>query len=193
MARKPKQERRREVLNAAKRLLSREGTQSTSVRRVAEEAGMSAGSLRHIFPSHEEMFTALLLDGREATSASLATLRQHPAHRDLPLDMAVDLLMEVLPTDPDARVSLLAQLAVHTTHPDAATVRDAMRGNSAELDELCHAVVTATCPPEDIALAALELRLMIDGLSLRLLESDTFGEADARAALQRRLRELCFL
>lgn len=193
MARRSKQERRREVLNAVKRLLSREGTQSTSVRRVAEEAGMSTGSLRHIFPSHEEMFTALLLDGREVTGTSLATLRQHPKHRDLPLEVAVDLLMEVLPTDPAARVNLLAQLAVHTTHPDAATVRDTLRGNSAELDELCHAVATATCPPEDVALAALELRLMIDGLSLRLLDNDNFGEAEARVVLKRRLRQLCFL
>lgn len=193
MARKSREERRREVLDAVKRLLSREGTQSTSVRRVAEEAGMSAGSLRHIFPSHEELFIALLIDARQATASSLVTLRQQPEHRDLPLEVAVELLMPVLPTGADARVNLIAELSVHTTHPGDSAMRQALRENSAGLDALCHGITAAMCAPEEVAPTALELRLMLDGLSMRLLDNKSFGEAEARAALRRHLRKLCFL
>lgn len=193
MARKSREERRREVLGAVKRLLAREGMPSTSVRRVAEEAGMSAGSLRHIFPSHEELFIALLIDGRQATTSSLATLQQQPAHRDLPLAAAVELLMSVLPTDPDARVNLVAELSVHTTHPGDSAMRQQLRDSSAELDALCHGIAAAMCAPEDVAPTALELRLMLDGISMRLLDNDSFGEAEAQTVLRRRLRQLCFL
>lgn len=193
MARKSKQERRREALDAAKRLLSREGMQAASVRRVAEEAGMSAGSLRHIFPSHDELFVALLEDGRSRATIQLAEVTERSTGDELSLTQAVDALMHLVPVGEGARVDVLTQLSVQTDHPDNEVLRAARRRTDADIDALCHAIAAANCRREEVALAALELRLMLDGLIMRVLENDSFGEAEARAVLYRCLRDLCYL
>lgn len=48
-------ERKQEIAHAVWSVLVREGVRGVSVRTVAAEAGISTGSLRHVFPSHEEM------------------------------------------------------------------------------------------------------------------------------------------
>ena len=47
--------RRRELGEALWRVVVREGIDAASVRKVAAEAGVSAGSLRHVFPSQSEL------------------------------------------------------------------------------------------------------------------------------------------
>lgn len=49
------EERKQEIAQAVWAVLAREGIRGVSVRTVAAEAGISTGSLRHVFPSHEEM------------------------------------------------------------------------------------------------------------------------------------------
>lgn len=151
---------------------------------------MSTGSLRHIFPSHEDLLLALLTEGEERITRHRDALRARP---ELSRDTVVELLLELLPTTAESRADLLARLSVHTTHPGQEKLRRAGVAAAAQLDELCQAIVTATCPPEDVAPAALELRLVLDGLSLRLLEDPDFDAGQARDVLCTRLRKLCFL
>jgi AcrR family transcriptional regulator len=47
--------RRRELAEAVWRVVLREGIEAASVRKVAAEAGISKGSLRHVFPSQSEL------------------------------------------------------------------------------------------------------------------------------------------
>jgi AcrR family transcriptional regulator len=47
--------RRRELSEALWRVVLRDGIEAASVRKVAAEAGVSAGSLRHVFPSQSEL------------------------------------------------------------------------------------------------------------------------------------------
>jgi AcrR family transcriptional regulator len=49
--------RRRELGEALWRVVLREGIEAASVRKVAAEAGVSKGSLRHVFPSQSELLT----------------------------------------------------------------------------------------------------------------------------------------
>ena len=49
--------RRRQLAEALWRVVLRDGIESASVRKVAAEAGLSAGSLRHVFPSQSELLT----------------------------------------------------------------------------------------------------------------------------------------
>ncbi|QGU08401.1 transcriptional regulator BetI [Corynebacterium occultum] len=193
MARKQKKERRKEALAAAKRLLSREGMQAASVRRVAEEAEMSAGSLRHIFPSHDELFIALFEDGRKRSATRLKQLQATPAGSELCLAAAVDTLLALLPLSPGTRVDLLVQLAVQTDHPNNPVLVESYRETCEQLDELCRAIVATTVAPHEVAEAALELRLVLDGVTMRVLSKADFGEAEARAALNKTLRRLRFL
>lgn len=60
---------RRRLLDAAKRVVLRDGHEGATTRAILDEAGMSAGTLYNYFPSKEELFEALIEDTlqREAT------------------------------------------------------------------------------------------------------------------------------
>lgn len=54
---------RRRVLDAAAARLVSQGYAATTLRQVAADAGIKAGSIYHYFPSKEALFTAVLADG----------------------------------------------------------------------------------------------------------------------------------
>lgn len=61
MQREEKSERsRRQVLDAALRLFSRQGFRATTVREISEAAGVSTGNVYHHFPDKESIFRSLL-------------------------------------------------------------------------------------------------------------------------------------
>jgi AcrR family transcriptional regulator len=57
MPRIDSESRRRLLAEAVWGVVLRDGIESASVRKVAAEAGLSAGSLRHVFPSQSELLT----------------------------------------------------------------------------------------------------------------------------------------
>ena len=77
MQREEKSERSRKlVLDAALRLFSTRGFRATSVRDIAEAAGVSTGNLYHHFPDKEAIFRTLLDDYQE-----MAASDQFPLYR----------------------------------------------------------------------------------------------------------------
>ena len=71
MLRAEKSERsRRMLLDSALRLFSRQGYRATTVRDIAEDAGVSTGNLYHHFPDKEAIFRTLLDEYREITMSS---------------------------------------------------------------------------------------------------------------------------
>jgi AcrR family transcriptional regulator len=186
--------RRTDALAAARRLIVDRGIEAASVRNVAEEAGMSAGSLRHIFPSHEDLFIALLEDAEATTRARIAevdrrTRETREAGHSVDLrKAALELLMQIEPFGGGdgtggTRSELLAQLAVLTANPGNGRLARIRRQTGEAIDGLCADVVrgltAASGVPVDVAAGALELRLLVDGIALRALENPDFGEADA--------------
>jgi AcrR family transcriptional regulator len=69
---------RRQVLDAALQLFSKQGYGATSVRNIADEAGLSTGNLYHHFPDKEAIFRALLDE-----FWSIAETRRYPFTRAL--------------------------------------------------------------------------------------------------------------
>jgi AcrR family transcriptional regulator len=69
---------RREVLDAALRLFSRQGYRATTVRDIADEAGVSTGNVYHHFPDKEAIFRTLLDE-----FATLTRSRRYPFMRAL--------------------------------------------------------------------------------------------------------------
>jgi len=67
---------RRLVLDAALKLFSTCGYRATSVREIAEKAGVSIGNLYHHFPDREAIFRTLLDDYREMTDSPKFPLRR---------------------------------------------------------------------------------------------------------------------
>ena len=77
MQREEKSERsRRLVLDAALKLFSKQGFRGTSVREIADAAGVSIGNLYHHFPDKEAIFRTLLDEYRAMTTEPAFPLRR---------------------------------------------------------------------------------------------------------------------
>lgn len=62
-------ERRSQLVSAARAVLCRDGVSGTTLRAVATEAGVPLGTLHYVFPSKEQLITAVLEDVRDEVSA----------------------------------------------------------------------------------------------------------------------------
>lgn len=179
--------RRAEIAEALWRVVLRDGVSGVSIRDVAAEAGISAGSLRHVFADKEEML---------AFSMRLIYLRvgervvEHMSIRD-PLRRAEAILSEVLPFDDVRRVEMHVNLALVTdavAHPGLAEAgleaHDGLRALSRRvlIDLSDHGLVDAR---HDLEAEAMRLHALVDGLAVHLL----LGHNDAPARVRRLVRD----
>ncbi|GGD96184.1 TetR/AcrR family transcriptional regulator [Paenibacillus nasutitermitis] len=93
------QQRKENIAEAAWRVIRREGMDGVSVRRIAQEMGISLGSLRHYFDNQSELL---------AFSMRLASQRVHARIRNLPFsgDIRHDIeqvIAQLLPLDEERR------------------------------------------------------------------------------------------
>jgi AcrR family transcriptional regulator len=70
-AKAPPEDTRRQILNAAAKLLRRNGYASTSLRDVAAATGMKAGSLYYHFASKEEIAETVMAEGIDLVRAAV--------------------------------------------------------------------------------------------------------------------------
>src|SRR3712207_6159212 len=91
--------RRREIAEATWRLVERDGLDAVSVRAVAREAGLSPGSLRHVFASQAALLTFAMAALGERVAERLEALP--PAAT--PLEGTLAVLAQLLPLDPERR------------------------------------------------------------------------------------------
>lgn len=157
-------QRREEVAGALWRLVVRDGVEGASLRRVAAEAGWSAGSLRHYFATQSELL---------AFAMDLVTERARRRLLALPGDAdasttAARLLEEVLPLDGERR----AEMQVWLAFTMRALVDPALRGRReqahADLRELCRSAVLLLGLPEPER-ETERLHALIDGLALHAI------------------------
>lgn len=95
-------ERRDQILAIAARLIARQGYSATTVRDIADEAGILSGSLYHHFASKEAMLQEILTG---FMTRLLARCEQIDADADDPragIDALVDLSFETIGTEPAA-------------------------------------------------------------------------------------------
>ncbi|MEU8900505.1 TetR family transcriptional regulator C-terminal domain-containing protein [Nocardia sp. NPDC048505] len=107
------EQRRRDVVDAAFRLLVAEGFAGLSLRKVAVEAGLNIGSVRHYFEDHRDLLVAA---ATEVGDRMGARLERHPtaALRGLTGAAAADalraLVEELLPVDEARRTESIVLL-----------------------------------------------------------------------------------
>jgi len=185
MSRVPKlidvEARRRELAEALWSVVIDDGLQAVSVRSVAARAGVSTGSLRHVFPTRSDLVTysAELIIAR-ATERVLA----HGSDDDS-LPDALAILCELLPLTPESRTEgevNTALIAEATREPGLHEIRDRMYD---AIGSLCRLIVTdfaleesphtdaraadgGTGDPE-LDRAAKRLHALVDGIALHLL------------------------
>lgn len=190
-------ERSEQALAAARHLILTGGIEAASVRNVASEAGMATGSLRHIFPSHESLFIALMSDNATRAATRIQGVFARELAAGTPVrDTFLAVLREVLPLDDASRADFIVQLALMTGHPGSAPIREAVASAGEQLDQLCASTVVKLRPDlernrDATAELVTDLRVALDGIALRCLENPAYasdaGSRGAEATLARAL------
>jgi AcrR family transcriptional regulator len=168
MSRLDSELRRRELGEALWRVVLREGIEAASVRKVAAEAGISAGSLRHVFPSQSEFLTfamRLIIDEvarRVAAADDSGGIRAAVERR----------LQSLLVLDPETRAVIDVWLAFAARARVDESLRPLRDQTHAEVRGLClESVETLQAHGEaradlDARREAERLHALIDGLAM---------------------------
>lgn len=161
------EQRREDLAQAVWRVIRRDGVDGASVRKVAQEAGWSSGSLRHYFASQSELLSfaiQLVVDRIEARIAALDS-------PDDPREAVEQVLCQLLPLDAERRVENVVWLAF----AGSALIDPALQTRHAEIDDALRRACTSaigrlaragrTRPDIDEALEAERLHALLDGLA----------------------------
>ncbi|OPA77565.1 TetR family transcriptional regulator [Paenibacillus selenitireducens] len=158
---------RRELLaEAAWRVIRREGLEGVSVRRVAEEAGMSLGSLRHYFVTQSELlaFSMQMVSDRVNQRIMKLAFNGNPRH-----DIEI-VIRELMPLDEERRAEAEVWLAFSVrAQVDAALKELSQEVHGSLYDgfrKMIDMLVKMKLTPEDIDAEQETKRLhaLVDGL-----------------------------
>jgi AcrR family transcriptional regulator len=183
------EQRRRELAEAVWRVIRRNGVDGASVRTVAQEAGWSAGALRHYFRTQSE-----LLDF--AIELAADQIRQRVGALELaddPRRAVEQLLSELLPLDDERR----AENEVWLAFTARALIDPQLRVRHAEIDDALRAAslraveMLGLPPGRERGLEAERLHALLDGLALHgAMRSERLPPRRIVAVLRRHLDEL---
>ncbi|MCM2387290.1 TetR/AcrR family transcriptional regulator [Streptomyces albipurpureus] len=185
------QQRRQHVVEAAFRLVVAQGLEGMSLRKVAAEAGLNIGSVRHYFDDHHDLVAAAV---RETGDRMGRRLARHTPETLVGLqgEAAVDALQalveEVLPVD-DARCAettvLLEFMVAARTKPVFRPVTEQM---AADLHQLVADALDAL-GVADVHGEADRLTALIGGLTIdTVTPHGSLGVDRLRATLRAHLR-----
>jgi AcrR family transcriptional regulator len=95
-------ERKIKIAESTWNVIVREGLENASVRKIALEAGLSVGSLRHYFPSQSDLF----LFSMELVSHRVQKRIENTEYNGQPIEIIQQALSEVLPIDEERSVEM---------------------------------------------------------------------------------------
>ena len=118
-----------EILQVARRLLATEGYAGLSMRRVAQEAGMSLSNLQHYYGSKEQLLEALLLTTMDEFQAKMDRISAAMAGRPQVERFlsTVDMFLDEI-TEPTMHAIFFEIWALASRHPFASTLMGKMMG-----------------------------------------------------------------
>jgi AcrR family transcriptional regulator len=192
--------RRAELAQAVWRIVVRDGVRAASVRGVAQEAGLSMGSVRHFFASQHQLLVFAVQEIVRQASERIAAgteerLRMVADGR--PLAAVVSLLEEVLPLD-DERLIEARVWAAFTSAPISDPEMAAVRKQADDgVHQLCGEALAALTefgllhPERDRDLETSRIHALLDGLTLHLmLGAAELDDGLVRLLLLTHLRDL---
>jgi AcrR family transcriptional regulator len=163
--------RRRELADAACRVIARNGLAGTTLADVAEDSGWSIGSIRHYFPNKDELIaSALWRVGERVDDRIRRGTAGGMTMKELRIAAA-----ELLPLDEARREDSLVHLAFMAQAAVVPALGDAAEGAAQRLQEplaarIAYAMKAGELPAHlDAEHEAARLRALLDGLRLQLL------------------------
>ena len=163
--------RRRELADAACRVIARNGLEATTLADVAGESGWSIGSIRHYFPNKDELIASALWRVGERVDERI---RDRTAGGMTMKDLRTA-ATELLPLDADRRIEAVVHLAFLAQAAVVPALGDASEGAAQRLQEplaarIAYAVQAGELPAGlDAEDEAARLRVLLDGLRLQLV------------------------
>ncbi|QNG17563.1 TetR family transcriptional regulator [Rhodococcus triatomae] len=185
-------ERQQLIAEAVWRVIVRDGVSAVSVREVAAEAGLSSGSLRHVFPSKSALVAYSMQLVHDRVRERIRTRLEITD----PRSRALAICEEMLPLDDRRRCEMevnLALIAESPGHPDLRRI--ALDAHHA-LREGCFRVLTDLSrhglfdPERDVGAEALRLHALLDGLAMHLVLGENDSPDAAAGALAAHLDSL---
>lgn len=188
--------RRRELADAACRVIARNGLGGTTLAHVAEESGWSIGSIRYYFPNKDELVASALWRVGERVDQRI---RDRTAGGMTVKDLRAA-AVELLPLDDDRREEALVYLAFIAQAAVVPELADAAEGAAERLQEplaarIAHAARAGELRAHlDAEHEAARLRVLLDGLRLQLVTTPRQTSAEwALAVLDDHLTALAAL
>jgi AcrR family transcriptional regulator len=163
--------RRRELADAACRVIARNGFAGITLAHVAEESGWSIGSIRYYFPNKDELVASALWRVGERVDDRI---RRGTAGGMTMGDLRLA-AVELLPLDDNRREEALVHLAFLAQAAVTPELADASEGAAQRLQEplaarIGHLVQAGELPAHlDAEDEAARLRVLLDGLRLQLV------------------------
>jgi AcrR family transcriptional regulator len=163
--------RRRELADAACRVIAHHGLAGTTLALVAEESGWSIGSMRHYFADKDELIASALWRVGERVDDRI---RRHTAGGMTMNDLRTA-ATELLPLDAGRREEALVHLAFLAQAAVTPELAGAAEGAAQRLQEplaarIAYAVQAGELPSQvDAGHEAARLRVLLDGLRLQLI------------------------
>jgi AcrR family transcriptional regulator len=163
--------RRRELADAACRVIARNGLAGTTLAHVAEESGWSIGAIRYYFSNKDELVASALWRVGERVDERI---RRRTAGGMAMSDLRIA-ATELLPLDADRREDAVVHLAFLAQAAVVPALADASEGAAQRLQEplatrIAHLVEAGELPPRlDAEREAARLRVLLDGLRVQLV------------------------
>ena len=181
--------RRAEVVAAASRLVARDGAAALSLRRVADEAELNVGSVRHYFDGSDDLLVATAEDVGRRMGERLARHRLDDLGAEWPERLAV-FVEEVLPLDVERR----EEAAVLVEFVIASRTRPILAAATARMGHDLREALSTALASAGVGAAEQEadrLAALIGGLTLdAITPHGELGPAELRATLRRHLESL---
>lgn len=187
------EERRRRLAEAVWRIILREGLPAVSVRSVAAEATLAAGSVRHFFPSQTELLNFAMTTLVETVTTRVQRAAQTPEVRE----RVVAMLVELLPVTDRTHAEFAAYLEFLDRSRTDPSLHAVAWQSVRAVRELIVTVLTGlrqlglVRAGLDVEQESMRLHAFIDGLTLQLIAApELIARTDARRALERWLHDL---
>ena len=187
------EKKRKSIAEAAWNIIKKEGIEKASIRRVAIEAGMSAGALRHYFSTKDELLLFImdyyLEEGKKRS--------QSKSWSDNPLQAVAEVLLELVPIDEEKKIETNVWwiLALQSLTSDTLKKKDEMTNGMYELASSMIEILVLQGILSDSTNVKLEksrLAALIDGLSIHaLLRPDVYSPDKVKEVIRYHLETLC--
>lgn len=185
---------RKIIAETAWKIIETEGIERASIRRIASEAGMSTGALRHYFSNQDELLLFImeyfLARGRERS--------ENISWSTNPLNAVRETLLELVPVNQDKQtetgVWLVFAIRSLTSAALNAKKYELTEGEYILMEALLEILIKAGYINKtiNIEIETLRLAVIIEGLSIHaLLRPDIFTIEKTEQIITHHLNELC--